>query len=497
METKKIKNKKTKIAATLAGFVLLAVALLPYLVNLDQLRPQLEAALQSRLGREVHIGYLELSLLSGGARASSLSIADDPASSPRPFLHAKSIKVGVSLASLIFSRSLHVTSLEIQEPELVLSKSRSGKWNFSSLGASSTPDSSAADVADSEPSLSTFVLDRLKITNATLILPGASASSQSHVVKNINIDLRNASYSPVQHAGTFDRCQISVRKSSARLTGTYQVRGESLIANLRLSGSQLSVDDVASILPVLGIDLPGGSKLHGGTVDTDLTLTGPVNRLITTGTVQVANSNLLGFDLGSKLASVPLLSGMPSAQNLGIVSLNSGFRVSSQGTHISNFDSKITGIGGLTGDGDIDSTNHLKFHMKAHVASDGLVRQGMNRVGLKSVPDDIPFLVAGTTSMPIFRPDVTETAKQVLADKGKDAIEKGIKGVIGDKEKKAPTAAPETKITNPVTATVNEAPPAPAPKKHRSLNPLHWGWKNKDKDKEKHKDDGTALTAKK
>ena len=492
METKRIKSKKTKIAATLAGFVLLAVALLPYLVNLDQLRPQLEAALQSRLGREVHIGYLELSLLSGGARANSLSIADDPASSSRPFLHAKSIKVGISLASLIFSRSLHVTSLEIQEPELVLSKSRGGKWNFSSLGSGSAPDSSAADIAESEPSLSTFVLDRLKITNATLILPGASASSQSHVVKNINIDLRNASYSPVQHAGTFDRCQISVRKSSARLTGTYQVRGESLIANLRLSGSQLAVDDVASILPALGIDLPGGSKLHGGTVDADLTLTGPVNRLVTTGTVQVANSNLLGFDLGSKLASVPLLSGMPSAQNLGIVSLSSGFRVSPQGTHISNFDSKITGIGGLTGDGDIDSTNHLKFHMEAHVASNGLVRQGMDRVGLKNVPDDIPFQVTGTTSLPIFRPDVTETAKQILADKAKDAVKDGFKKVIGEQEKKAVPSAPETKNANPVAAKANEAPPTPAPKKHRSLNPFHWGRKDK-----KDKNEGPELTAKK
>ena len=492
METKRIKSKKTKIAATLAGIVLLAVALLPYLVNLDQLRPQLEAALQSRLGREVHIGYLELSLLSGGARANSLSIADDPASSPRPFLHAKSIKVGISLASLIFSRSLHVTSLEIQEPELVLSKSRGGKWNFSSLGSSFAPDSSAADIAESEPSLSTFVLDRLKITNATLILPGASASSQSHVVKNINIDLRNASYSPVQHAGTFDRCQISVRKSSARLTGTYQVRGESLIANLRLSGSQLAVDDVASILPALGIDLPGGSKLHGGTVDADLTLTGPVNRLVTTGTVQVANSNLLGFDLGSKLASVPLLSGMPSAQNLGIVSLSSGFRVSPQGTHISNFDSKITGIGGLTGNGDIDSTNHLKFHMEAHVDSDGLVRQGMNRVGLKNVPDAISFQVTGTTSMPIFRPDVTETAKQVLADKAKDAVKDGFKKVIGEQEKKAAPTPPEAKNATPVEAKANEASATPAPKKHRSLNPFHWGRKDK-----KDKNEGPELTAKK
>ena len=489
-----MKSKKMKIAATLAGIVLLAVALLPYLVNLDQLRPQLEAALQSRLGREVHIGYLELSLLSGGARANSLSIADDPASSPRPFLHAKSIKVGVSLASLIFSRSWHVTSLEIQEPELVLSKSRGGKWNFSSLGAVSAPDSSAADMAETEPSLSTFVLDRLKITNATLILPGASASSQSHIVKNINIDLRNASYSPVQHAGTFDRCQISVRKSSARLTGTYQVRGESLVANLRLSGSQLAVDDVASVLPALGIDLPAGSKLHGGTVDADLTLTGPVNRLITTGTVQVANTNLLGFDLGSKLASLPLLSGMPSVKNLGIVSLSSSFRESPQGTQISDFNSKITGIGGLSGDGDIDSTNHLKFRMEAHIDKDGVMRSVIDRVGLK-VPDDVPFQVAGTTSLPILLPDVTNTTKQILVEKGKDAIEKGIKGVIGDKGKKATTAAPETKNANPVTATVNEAPPAPAPKKHRSLNPLHWGWKNKDKEKDK--DDGTALTAKK
>ena len=485
-----MKSKKMKIAATLAGIILLAVALLPYLVNLDQLRPQLEAALQSRLGREVHIGYLELSLLSGGARANSLSIADDPASSPRPFLHAKSIKVGVSLASLIFSRSLHVTSLEIQEPELVLSKSRGGKWNYSSLGAVSAPDSSAADMAESEPSLSTFVLDRLKITNATLILPGASASSQSHVVKNINIDLRNASYSPVQHAGTFDQCQISVRKSSARLTGTYQARGESLVANLRLSGSQLAVDDVASILPALGIDLPGGSKLHGGTVDADLTLTGPVNRLVTTGTVQIANANLLGFDLGSKLASLPLLSWMPSAKNLGIVSLSSNFRISPQGTHVSNFNSQIAGIGGLSGNGDIDSTNHLKFHMEAHIAKDGVMRGGIDRVGLK-VPDDIPFQVAGTTSLPIFMPDVTETTKQVLVDKGKGAIEKGIKSVIGDQEKKVAPSAPDTRNTNPVVSKANEAPPAPAPKKHRSLNPLHWGRKNKDKD------DGAALTAKK
>jgi hypothetical protein len=491
MESKRIKSRKMRIATTLAGIVLLAVALLPYLVNLDQLRPQLEAALQSHLGREVHIGYLELSLLSGGARANSLSIADDPAFGSRPFLHAKSIKVGVSLTSLIFRRSLHVTSLEIQEPELVLSKSRTGKWNFSSLGTGPAPDSiSASDVSGEDSSLSTFVLDRLTITNATLTVPGAPGSSQSHVLKNLSIDLRNASYSPAEHAGTFERCQISVRRSTAKLSGTYQVNGDALVANLRLTGSQLSMDDVASVLPALGIDLPGGSKLHGGTVNASLALTGPVNRLVTTGTVQVANTTLSGFDLGSKLASLPFLSKMPSAQNLGIVSLSSGLRVSPQGTHISNFNTQITGIGGLTGDGDIDSTNHLKFHMQAHIASNGLVRAGIDRVGLK-IPDDIPFQVAGTTSMPIFRPDLSG-AKQDFATKTKDAIEKGIKTVIGEQGKKDAPSAPEGKTTNPVAAKANEEKPAPAAaKKHRSiLNPFGWGRK-------KDKNQGPELSAKK
>ena len=130
-----MKSKRMRIVVTLAGLAFLAVAVLPYLVNLDQLRPQLESSLQSHLGREVHIGALKLSLLAGGARAENLTVADDPAFSAGPFLHAKSLEVGVSLTSLIFSHSLHLTSLEIEDPELVLAKSSTGKWNFSSLGA--------------------------------------------------------------------------------------------------------------------------------------------------------------------------------------------------------------------------------------------------------------------------------------------------------------------------------------------------------------------------
>jgi len=507
-----MKSKTTKIVAAVSGMVLLAILVLPYIVNVDGLRPQLEYSLQSHLDREVHIGRLELSLLAGGARAENVSIADDPAFRSGSFLHAKSLDVGVSLFGLIFSRTLHVTSLTIEEPELVLAKSSSGKWNFSSLGSS---EGSGEDGGTRSAPLSCFVLNRLKITNATLVLPGSRGSSQGNVLKNINVDLRNVSfdgkvsfsvsthsdagkielrgeagpinrenpertpfhatlegskadlaqivrlnssaglggilaldasvtsdgrslhskgtaraeklrliasgavsrhpvslhyatdYSFARHSGSLDNCEISVRKSSTQLSGSYQVRGESLIAHFRLTGSQLSPDDLEGILPALGIQLPGSSKLHGGTVNANLAFDGPMDRVVTTGTAQVADAHLSGFDLGSKLSSIAALSGTNSSSELAIVALSSSFRIAPQGTHISNFNSQISGIGTLSGEGDIDANSNLNVKLVAHVAENGILRPRLHRVGLKRVPGDIPFQVRGTTAVPIFVPDLS------------------------------------------------------------------------------------------
>src|SRR5713101_209263 len=90
---------------------------LPFLVNINQFRPMLEYSLSSALGREVTVGNLKLAILSGGAGADDLSIADDPAFSRTPFLRAKSLKITVELPPLIFSRKLNVTGITIDQPE--------------------------------------------------------------------------------------------------------------------------------------------------------------------------------------------------------------------------------------------------------------------------------------------------------------------------------------------------------------------------------------------
>lgn len=163
-----MKRKARMTATVLVAFFVFGIVSLPYLVNVDRFRPQLESYLASELGRKVEIGELSLSLFSGGVSARNVAIADDPEFSDQPFVRTKSIKVGVSLFSLLLAHSLHVSSLTLQDPEITFLRSSTGKWNFSSIG-----DGSAADQpidSDTPSTTSSWILDKIKISNATVVV---------------------------------------------------------------------------------------------------------------------------------------------------------------------------------------------------------------------------------------------------------------------------------------------------------------------------------------
>ena len=128
-----------KRAAILAGIVvillLVTVLAIPFLVDANQFRPALEAKLSQTLGRQVKIGDLKLTILSGSVTASDVSISEDPAFGSTPFLRAQSLKAGVELMPLILSRKFNVTGIAIVKPNVDLIQNAQGAWNFSSLGA--------------------------------------------------------------------------------------------------------------------------------------------------------------------------------------------------------------------------------------------------------------------------------------------------------------------------------------------------------------------------
>lgn len=175
------------------ALLLVIVLAIPFLINVNQFRPRLEAALSQALGREVKLGDLKLSILSGSVEASDLDIADDAAYSKTPFVRAKSLKVGVELEPLLFSKKLNVTGIEIQEPEISLVQSEAGVWNFASLGTKTQPNSPPAappPAASSSQSMQDLTVKLVKITNGRLSLKTAGAS-QLKVLEKVNVEIKD------------------------------------------------------------------------------------------------------------------------------------------------------------------------------------------------------------------------------------------------------------------------------------------------------------------
>ena len=114
-----------KIVGIVVGVLILLLIAIPLFINVNNFRPQIESNLSSALGRQVKVGNLSLSVLSGEVKADQLSIADDPKFSNSAFIQAKALAVGVELMPLIFSKQLNVTKIELQHPrDLLASRSR-------------------------------------------------------------------------------------------------------------------------------------------------------------------------------------------------------------------------------------------------------------------------------------------------------------------------------------------------------------------------------------
>ncbi len=522
-------NRRLKIVGIVVAVLIVIVIAIPFFIDANAFRPKLESELTDTLGRPAKVGNLSLSLLSGSVTADNISIADDPAFSKTAFVQAKSLRVGVELIPLIFSKSLNVTELTLNQPEISLVRSQDGeKWNFSSLGNTSAANNSAPQPNTSSPSPSgsnpNLSIGKLKVSNGRLTVSREGSSQQPRVYDKVDIEVSHFSFSnsfpfkmsatlpaggtlklegtagpvnaanaaltplqakvtvaqmnlaasgfidpasgiagiadfdgtvasdgheaktsgtlkaqklqvvqkgapagkPVQlqysvtydltkQTGTLTQGDVTTGKAVAHLSGTYDTHGATTSVNMKLSGQGLPVDDLEALLPAVGVILPTGSQLKGGTLTTDLSIIGPVDKLVTTGTVRLENSALAGFNLGSKLSAISALSGKSgSAQQKDTVIQNfsASIRVSPEGTRADNISLVVPSLGNATGAGTVSPSNALDFKMKA---------------------DNIPFTIQGTTSDPKFMPDMKGMASGLMQNAlgGKAGQKNPVGGVTG------------------------------------------------------------------
>ncbi|HEV2022790.1 MAG TPA: AsmA family protein [Terriglobales bacterium] len=231
-----------------------------------------------------------------------------------------------------------------------------------------------------------------------------------------------------RQAGTLTRGDIHVGKSLAKLTGNFETRGESPVVHMKLRALGLPVNDVESALPAVGVSLPSGSSLQGGTATANLSIDGPIDRLVITGPVHVANSTLKGFNLGSKLGGLGALAGARSGADTAIQTLASSVRVGPEGIRADGLTIIVPSMGTVTGAGTISPSNALNFKMNAKLTSGaGSMMSGMSQItSLGKSKGNVPFLIQGTTSAPIFLPDVAGAVTNTVA-----APVQGVGSVLG------------------------------------------------------------------
>lgn len=184
-------KKVLAIIGIIIAVLVIAALCVPFFINVDSFRPKLEQSLSASLNRQVQIGKLGASIFSGGASASNIVISDDPAFNKGPFLQASSLKVGLRLMPLILSRKLSVTGITVENPDIVLLRNAAGKWNYSTLGASSGKPKPAA----SDKSVPEISVDKFQIANGKIRVGQSSGrkAGQEHVYSNVNLTARNIS----------------------------------------------------------------------------------------------------------------------------------------------------------------------------------------------------------------------------------------------------------------------------------------------------------------
>ncbi len=504
-------KRALKIVGIVVAVLLVIAIALPFLVNVNSFRPRLESELTAALDRQVKVGNLSLSVLTGSVSAEDLSIADDPAFSKDPFIRAKALNVGVEVMPLIFSKTLHVTDLTLDRPEIFLLHSASGKWNFSSLGGKK---SSSGGASAGESSTANLSVSKLNVKDGRVSVGRANSSTKPRVYDHVNITVRDLSFTsqfpftlsadlpgggnlkldgkagpinstdaaltpleaqlnvkrldlaasgfvepssgiagladfdgklssdgrqlrtsgtlkadklklaekgspagcPVEvkyateydlqkESGTLTQGDISIGKALAKLTGTYHMQGDQTLLNMKLNAPGMPVDDLEAMLPALGVILPSGSSLKGGTLSTDLGIAGTAAKPLITGPIRLAQTRLAGFNLGSKLSAISALSGAQTGSDTSIQNLSTDAHVAPDGTRTENINLTIPALGTITGSGTISPGGALNYHMNATL-SGGAVTGLSQLAGLGGKGGSVPFFIQGTTSDPKFVPDV-------------------------------------------------------------------------------------------
>ena len=262
-----------------AGFVYVSA-------TIDNYRPKIQAELQQKLNRPVTLGHLGLRLIPLSIRIEGFSIGDDPSyGSAQPFAQASQVYVSASLFSLI-GGSPQVEDVILDQPQIELIRNAQGKWNFSTLGGSSSSSSGN----------SKFTLDKLQITDGKV----AMTDMLHHEPRSVydHIDLKLTDFSQNKKFGV--EVGLHLPGEGKQLA---EFKGD---VGPLTQGSNSSLPPVTGHMTLEQVSLAAVNSFAAGTIpaQTDSTLSGSADvdtsggNIMAKGDLKLDNTTIRGAKIG-------------------------------------------------------------------------------------------------------------------------------------------------------------------------------------------------------
>ncbi len=253
---------------------------------------------------------------------------------------------------------------------------------------------------------------KIKAAKLQLSRTGAPAPQPVEIDYEISDDLE-------ARTGRVADLAIHAGPVAVHVTGTYKFTPKAVLLDLHLVAPNLPIDQLEQLLPVVGIRVPAGSSLRGGALTANMTITGPATEASIAGPVEIDNTTLAGFDLGSKIQGLNPFGG--TGRGTDIQKLSAEIHSSPQSTQIDNIYANLPQIGTATGSGTVSSSDALDFNLVATLTSNNAVgniaNQAVNTVtnfvggflhpnvktAANNTPHGIPISITGTSTNPTIR----------------------------------------------------------------------------------------------
>jgi len=227
--------------------------------------------------------------------------------------------------------------------------------------------------------------------------------------------------------------QLGTGNAVAQTTGHMLfAKQPTLDLDTRVTNAPLT--DLARLLPALGVRLPAGSSLSGGTLNGQIRARGLAAQPSRRGAVEIANARLANYNIAGKLGPAVRVAGVDTGGNDTVIEQFKSSFVTERGyTSTNDLLLVIPGLN-ITGSGGFSDAGALNLRGVARLTR-AIAPVGGLLQTVTGSSSDIAFRVTGTMENPSVQPDMGRILEQHAESQSSGAgkLLKGLGGLFGRK----------------------------------------------------------------